>query len=232
MTNSENSAGLCSLFSSLRDRAMVCATYCMPKPPFVAFTALAEMLIRSAELALILRSKSEGICTITSTTPCSKASMARGYSDVVCRSDRRSDASMCHAMRRDVVERSRSTIATLTFLTSIVMISGINSITKIGNAMMSRGRNELRRICRNSFWSSTINVCIGLFKFVVKLFEWYSEYGDSHAEKNGTIFPYSREWKTLNHHFANCIDVPSRRNDVGYNLKECRKIFYREEHAW
>ena len=150
--------GLFSAFNSESVREIVCTRYCIPIEPLVALTALAVMLMRSGRAAAMSRSNPDGISTMASTVPFSRCFMASWKSDVATVNERYSEALICEAMRREVAEWSRSTTATLTLRTSIVIISGIISIMRTGNATINRGRNELRRICRNSLRNKTLNV--------------------------------------------------------------------------
>ena len=50
-----------------------------------------------------------------------------------------------------MVERSLSTTSTLMFFTSMFITHGITHMMIMGNITMSRGRNALRLICKNSF---------------------------------------------------------------------------------
>ena len=67
-------------------------------------------------------------------------------------------------------DRSRSTTATFTFFTSIVIIIGNSSITITGKTKMSFGMNELRNICVNSFCISTINTLIAYSSLSLNFF--------------------------------------------------------------
>ena len=70
----------------------------------------------------------------------------------------------------DCVERSLSTTCTRMFFTSMFITHGMTHIIMTGKNSMSLGRNELRRICRNSFCIRNLSVISGYSKRVLNFF--------------------------------------------------------------